>query len=134
TPVVARELNVETVLDGSVRYADGQVLVTMHLSDGATNTSLWLGSHEHDVSKIIAIQSDIALEMTNALKAELLPAERARVVRAPTTSLPAYTLYLQAVARQQRATPEETLLAIKDVEQALELDRAFAAAWVLDAN
>lgn len=39
-PVIARELNVETVLDGSVRYADGQVLVTMHLSDGATNESL----------------------------------------------------------------------------------------------
>jgi TolB-like protein/DNA-binding winged helix-turn-helix (wHTH) protein len=134
TPVVARELNVETVLDGSVRYADGQVLVTMHLSDGATNTSLWSDSYEHDFSKIFTIQNDIALEVARALKAELLPAERARVVRAPTTSLPAYTWYLQAVTRQQRATPEETLLAIKDVEQALELDRDFAAAWVLDAK
>ena len=133
-PVIARELNVETVLDGSVRYADGQVLVTMHLSDGATNTSLWSDSYEHDFSKIFTIQTDIALEVAKALKAELLPAERARVVRAPTTSLPAYTLYLQAVTRARRATPEEILLAIGDVEQALELDPDFAAAWVLDAN
>ena len=133
-PVIARELNVETVLDGSVRYADGQVLVTMHLSDGATNTSLWSDSYEREFSNIFAIQNDIALEVAKALKAELLPAERERVVRAPTTSLPAYTLYLQAVARQRRATREEDLLAIGDVEQALELDRDFAAAWVLDAN
>ena len=91
TPVIARELNVETVLDGSVRYADGQVLVTMHLSDGATNTSLWSDSYEREFSKIFTIQNDIALEVAKALKAELLPAERERVVRAPTTSLPAYT-------------------------------------------
>ena len=134
TPVIARELNVETVLDGSVRYADGQVLVTMHLSDGATNTSLWSESYEHEFSNIFAIQSDIALKVANALKAELLPAERERVTRAPTTSLPAYTLYLQAITRARRATPEETLLAIDDVEQALELDPDFAAAWVLYAN
>ncbi len=112
-PVIARELNVKTVLDGSVGYADGQVLVTMHLSDGATNTSLWSDSYKRDYSEIFTIQNDIALEVAKALKAELLPDERARVVRAPTTSLPAYTMYLQAVARGRRATPEETLLAIE---------------------
>jgi adenylate cyclase len=87
--VVARELNVETVLDGSVRYADEQVLVTMHLSDGATNTSLWSDSYEHDFSEIFTIQNDIALEVAKALKAKMLPAERARVERALTTSSPA---------------------------------------------
>jgi tetratricopeptide (TPR) repeat protein len=133
-PVIARELNVETVLDGSVRYADGQVLVTMHLSDGATNTSLWSDSYAREFSTIFTIQTDIALEVARALKTELLPAERARVVRAPTTSLPAYTLYLQAVARQRRGTREEILLAIGDVEQAIALDADFAAAWVQDAN
>jgi TolB-like protein/DNA-binding winged helix-turn-helix (wHTH) protein len=134
TPEIARELNVETVLDGSVRYADGQVVVTTRLSDGASNTTLWSESYAREFSNIFAIQSDIALSVARALEAELLPAERERVVRAPTTSLPAYVLYLQAVTRQQRATREETLLAIDDVEQAIELDREFAAAWVLDAN
>ena len=133
-PVIARELNVETVLDGSVRYADGQVLVTMHLSDGATNTSLWSDSYEREFSTIFTIQNDIALEVARALKTQLLPAERARVARAPTTSLPAYTLYLQAVTRQRRGTRQETLLAISELEQALELDADFAAAWVLAAN
>ncbi len=134
TSAIARELNVETVLDGSVRYADGRVLVTMHLADGATNTSLWSDSYERDFSKIFTIQTDIALEVAEALQAELLPDERARVARAPTTSLPAYTWYLQAVTRHRRETHEEALLAIGDLERALELDPNFAAAWVLYAN
>jgi TolB-like protein len=133
-PMIARELNVETVLDGSVRYADGQVLVTMHRSDGATNTSLWSDSYEREFATIFTIQNDIALEVARALRAELLPAERARVVRAPTTSLAAYNLYLQAIARQRRATREEFFFAIGDIEQALELDPDFVAGWVLDAN
>ena len=95
TPEIARELNVETVLDGSVRYADGQVLVTVHLSDGATNATLWSESYEHEFSNIFAIQSEIALNVARALKAELLPAERERVTRVPTTSLRAYDLYLR---------------------------------------
>ncbi len=133
-PVIARELNVETVLDGSVRYADGEVLVTMHLSDGATNTSMWSDSYEREFATIFTIQNDIALQVARALRAELLPAERERVTRAPTTSLPAYSLYLQAAARQRRGTGDELLLAISDIEQALALDNDFAAAWVLDAN
>jgi TolB-like protein len=133
-PVIARELNVATVLDGSVRYADGQVLVTMHLSDGATNTSLWSDSYTREFNTIFTIQADIALEVAKALQAELLPAERARVMRAPTMSSQAYTWYLQAAARQRRPTRQEYLLAISDVEQALELDSKFAAAWVLAAN
>ncbi len=133
-PVIARELNVETVLDGSVRYADGQVLVTMHLSEGLTNTSLWSDSYAREFSTIFTIQNDIALEVARALRAELLPTERERVTRLPTTSLPAYALYLQAAARGRRGTADELLLAIGDIEQALELDPDFAAAWVLDAN
>jgi TolB-like protein/DNA-binding winged helix-turn-helix (wHTH) protein len=133
-PVIARELNVETVLDGSVRYADGRVLVTVHLSDGAANSSLWSKSYDREFSNIFAIQSDIALSVARALEAKLLPAERERVARALTTSLPAYTLYLQAVARAQRGTWQEALLAVGELDQALKLDPNFAAARVLAAN
>ena len=134
TPEIARELNVETVLDGSVRYADGRVLVTAHLSDGATNATLWSESYEREFSNIFAIQSDIALNVARALKAELLPAERERVTRVPTTSLRAYDLYLSATARQERETRAEILLAIEEVEQALALDPDFALAWVLKSS
>ena len=131
---IARELNVETVLDGSVRYADGQVLVTAHLSDGATNTSLWSESYEREFSKIFAIQSDIALNVARALKAELLPAERERVTRVPTTSLPSLRFVSVGGRSPTARDARRDLLAIEDVEQALALDPDFAVAWVLESE
>jgi TolB-like protein/DNA-binding winged helix-turn-helix (wHTH) protein len=130
TPEIARELNVETVLDGSVRYADGQVRVSTRLSGGASNTTLWSESYDREFSNIFAIQSEIALNVARALKTELLPAEREQVTRAPTTSLRAYDLYLSASARERRDSRDEILLAIEEVEQALALDADFALAWV----
>jgi TolB-like protein/DNA-binding winged helix-turn-helix (wHTH) protein len=134
TPEIARELNVETVLDGSVRYADGRVVVTTRLSDGASNTTLWSESYDREFSNIFAIQSEIALNVARALRAELLPAEREKVTRVPTTSLRAYDLYLSASARQGRETRAEILLAIEEVEQALALDPNFALAWALKSD
>src|SRR5262249_29852297 len=87
---IARELGVAAVVDGTVSYADGNVRVTTHLSDGATNEIRWSGSYQHELSNSFSIQSDIALDVARALKAELSPVERARVSRPPTTSMPAY--------------------------------------------
>lgn len=131
---IARELKVATILDGTVSYSGGRVRVTAHLSEGATNENLWSESYEHELGNIFAIQSDIALEVARALKTKLLPQERERVERLPTTSLPAYVLYLQAITRRSRESRDEILLAIEEVEQALELAPDFAAAWVLDSN
>jgi TolB-like protein/DNA-binding winged helix-turn-helix (wHTH) protein len=130
TPEIARELNVESVLDGSVRYAEGRVVVTTRLSDGVTNTTLWSESYEREFSNIFAIQSDIALNVARALRAELRPAEREHVTRVPTTSLRAYELYLSATARGTRETVDETLLAIIEIDEAIALDPGFALAWL----
>jgi DNA-binding winged helix-turn-helix (wHTH) protein/TolB-like protein len=131
---IARELGVAAVLDGTVSYADGSVRVTAHLSDGATNEIRWSGSYQHELSNIFAIQSDIALEVAKALKAELSPEERERVTRLPTTSMPAYQLYLQASARRWSDSSEGNRSAISEVEQALDLSPDFTAAWVLDSH
>jgi tetratricopeptide (TPR) repeat protein len=117
-----------------VRYADGQVVVTTRLSEGASNTTLWSESYEREFSDIFSIQSEIALNVARALKAELLPAEREKVTRVPTTSLRAYDLYLSASARQGREARAEILLAIEEVEQALALDPNFALAWALKSQ
>ena len=127
---IARELRVAAVLDGTVSYADGSVRVTAHLSDGATNEIRWSGSYQHELSNIFAIQSDIALEVARALKAELSPEERERVTRVPTDSLPAYQLFLQASARRWQDTAEGNRMAISELEQVLELSPKFTAAWV----
>jgi len=131
---IASELNVDTIMEGSVRYADGRVLVTTQLVDGDTDENLWSHSYEHAFSNIFAIQSDIAMNVAQALQAELLPDERERVHRPPTSSVRAYDFYLSATALYWQQTPTASPQAIADVEQAIALDPGFALAWALRAD
>ena len=128
---VGRDLNVATVLGGSVHYAEGRVRVNTHLTEAATSENLWSDSYERELSDIFAIQSDIALDVAHALSLELSAAERDRVERVPTTDPRARDLYLMARARSE---DYDELLAIAEVEQALALDDEFKEAWVLNSN
>ena len=75
-PEIAAELNVETVMEGSVRYADGRVLVTAQLIDPNTNAHLWSDSYNREFADIFAIQADIAMNIANALEAEFSVTEQ----------------------------------------------------------
>jgi hypothetical protein len=131
-PEIARELNVESVMEGSVRYADGRVLVTAQLVDAATNLHLWSESYEREFSNIFAIQSDIAMNVANALEAEFSPAEQASIERPPTDSLEAYELYL--AAQDEYRSPTTVPKALESIDAALALDSEFARAWALKSQ
>jgi TolB-like protein/Tfp pilus assembly protein PilF len=96
-PEIAAELNVETVMEGSVRYADGRVLITAQLIDPVTNAHLWSESYNREFADIFAIQADVAMNIANALEAEFSVAEQERIEKLPTESLEAYSLYLRAM-------------------------------------
>ena len=134
-PEIARELNVEAVMEGSVRYAGGQVLVTTQLIDAATNVHLWSESYQREFSDIFGIQSDIAMNVANALRAEYSPEEQASIEALPTTSIDAYDHYLlaQSLMRQgfsgsQDQSGPAALRAIEEYERAIELDPNFSLA------
>ena len=77
---IASEMNVETVMEGSVRYADGLVRITTQLNDGFTGAHLWSETYTHDLGDIFAIQSDVAMNIANALE------ERESIEKVPTNS------------------------------------------------
>jgi tetratricopeptide (TPR) repeat protein len=99
-PEIADELNVQAVMEGTVRYGGNRVRITTQLIDGDSNTHLWSQTYESefDAGNIFAIESDIAMQIAAALEAKLLPAERASIEKLPTTSTEALTLYLRAKA------------------------------------
>ena len=70
---IGRELDVHTVLEGSVLQAGGQVRLNVQLIDAGTNTHLWAESYDRDftVANVFAIQSDLAQQIVGALEAEL---------------------------------------------------------------
>ncbi len=133
-PEIGRELNVENVMEGSVRYADGRVLVTTQLIDAKTGLHVWSESYERDFENIFAIQADIAMNVANALETAFTPAEQENIERLPTDSLEAYELFLAAQEGFRSATGGVWGSSLQAIDAALALDPEFARAWALKAD
>ena len=73
---VARELRVEKVMQGSVRYAGDRVRVSTQLIDPDNDLQIWAEQYDRDLDDIFAIQSEIAASIATELKAELMPTEQ----------------------------------------------------------
>ena len=126
-PEIAEELNVETVMEGSVQYADDRILVTAQLIDPETNAHLWSDSYNREFSDIFAIQADIAMNIANALEAEFSLEEQQSIEKIPTDSPEAYRFYLAALDVFDD-------LRIDLLTQAILADPDFAAAYALRAQ
>jgi TolB-like protein len=114
-PEIGEELNVETILEGSVRYADDRVRVTTQLIDAQSGAHLWSEAYERDFKDIFAIQADIAMSVANALNATFSPEEQREIERAPTISPEAYALQLQLLDLAARGNQGEQMLALADL-------------------
>ncbi len=133
-PEIASELNVETVMGGSVRYAGGRIRITTQLNDGTTGVHLWSETYTRDFDDIFAIESDIAMNVANALEAEFSLEEQASIEKIPTDSPEAYALYLRALAFRGGGTAEyEQLAWSDDLDRAIALDPEFALAYARKA-
>ena len=129
---IARDLDVETVLEGTVRRAGDTVRVAVQLVDPSTDTNLWSETYDGDlanVANILAIQANIATNVSSALAATLSAQEQSRIAKVPTTSGVAYGHYLAALAADQSSSPEGSARALDELRQAVAIDAEFALAW-----
>jgi TolB-like protein len=138
-PDIANELNVETVMEGSVRYAGDQVRVTAQLIDPSTGAHIWSEEYDRDLADIFAIQSDIATRIAAALEAEILPSELESIERPPTNSPDAYAAFLRAMAVVRdgfrvEASPGARSIIQGYLDEALRLDAEFALAHAWKAR
>lgn len=69
-PEIANELNVGAVLEGSIQYVDGQLRIHAQLIDAATDMHIWSNSYEQEYGDILAIESEIASSIANAIQTE----------------------------------------------------------------
>ena len=129
---IGRALGVDAVLEGSVRRSGERVRITAQLVDTRTGYHLWSRNYDREMADIFSVQDEISGEIVAALSgtlgaqagAEALP-ERA----APTDSVEAYTLYLQARHQWKRRGAEPLRRSVALFEEALQLDPEFARAW-----
>jgi TolB-like protein/Flp pilus assembly protein TadD len=127
---IGRKLDVEKVLEGSVRKEDSQLRVTVQLVNVSDSYHIWSETFDKELTKVFAIQDEIALTVADKLKLTLLSNERARLVKRPTENLEAYNLYLLGRYFLDRASAEEDFnKVIGYFDQALAMDPGYALAY-----
>lgn len=131
---IGERLGASTLLEGSVRRAGNRVRIIAQLIDGATDEHIWAESYDRDLTDVFAIQTDVALNIANALRAELSHDERARVGRRPTHDLEAYDLYVRGRNSLNQFTEEGWRRSLIDFNAAIARDPNFALAWASIAS
>jgi TolB-like protein len=131
TPVdqIGRELHVAYVLEGSARREGDRVRIAAELIDAGDQTQLWADSYEREMSGILAVQSEVAREVAEALALNLMPAEQARLASRRTVDPEAYEAYLKGSQHWIKMTPGDLDTAEAYFNVALQRDPGFAAAY-----
>ncbi len=134
-PTIAAELDVDFVLEGTVRWerrGEGQnrVRVTPQLIRVSDDTNVWTERYDAVLSEIFAVQTDIAEQVAQALDVTLLESQRQAFEQAPTANVDAWDYYLQCRDYFSRGTTfEHTTITIEMCERAVDLDPTLAQAW-----
>jgi tetratricopeptide (TPR) repeat protein len=119
-------LNVDHVLEGSVRRSGDQIRITAQLIDVAQDAHIWSETWDRTLDDIFVVQDEIAEFVVGALKIQLL----GEAPRTDTTSPEAYALYLQSKALANQFTATGSLQAEAVMRRALEVDSTYVPAWV----
>ena len=126
---IGARLGAAALVEGSVRRVGNRVRIVAQLVDVATDEHLWAETYDRDLTDIFAIQTDVALNIAEALRAELSRDERARVVRWPTDDLEAYVLYVRGRDWFYRNSEEAYRRSLIASNAAVVRDPSFALAW-----
>lgn len=132
---VAAQLGASAVLEGSVQKSGKQVLINAQLIDARTDLHLWAQIYTRTLDDVFEVERDVAEQVAAALKTKLLPAEAARVARAPTADSRAYDLFLRAeylATAVEEGTSKTPVAAVAEgadlYRQAIAQDPGFALA------
>jgi TolB-like protein/Flp pilus assembly protein TadD len=128
---IGQELNVDYVLEGSVRLEQKRARITVQLIHVADQTHLWAQSYDRELADIFQVQREVAQRVADSLAFELLPDSHARTGRAVPE---AYEDYLRGRYFWNRGTDTDARLAIECFERALDSDPRFALAYSGIAN
>jgi serine/threonine-protein kinase len=126
--VIGDALNVEHVLEGSVRKSGPRLRITAQLIDTDNGYHLWSDTYDRDLTDIFAIQDEIAAHVVAALKVHLLGAEIA-VANQGTVNTEAYNLFLRGNYFLEHTSEENLAKAVEAYERAIEIDPRFSRAY-----
>jgi TolB-like protein len=135
-PEIARELDVDGIIEGSVMRAGDRVRITAQLIDARSDRHLWNERYDRKLSNVLALQSDVARAVAEQIRLALTPEEQAALSAFRTVDPRAYDAYLRGL--QLRGLANLVMAwgpsAIEQFERAVELDPGFAEGWAVLAH
>ncbi len=129
-PEIARELNVDALLVGSVLRSGDKVRISAQLIEAGSDKNVWTESYERDLRDILALQADVARTVAEEIKIQVTPEESRKVFTARTVNPEAYDLYLKGNYHWEKFTDAGMRKAISYYQQALDMDPNYALAYV----
>ena len=126
---VGRQLNVGSVLEGSVRKSGTKLRITVQLINVADGYHLWSEKYDRELEDIFAIQDEIARTVVEILKVRLVGDQKTQLVKQSTDNMDAYTCFLKASFEWNKQTPDGFAAGMEYYLQAVEFDPTFALAY-----
>ncbi len=126
---IGRELGVQAVLNGRINQRGDQLTLTLELVDAQTGNVLWSEQYNRKQADLVTLQSEIARDVSSKLKAKLLGADEAKLVKTYTTNPEAYRLYLQGRFYWNKREEKDFRKAVEYFNQATALDPNYALAY-----
>src|SRR5713101_6285718 len=133
-PEIARELNVDAIVEGSVSRSGNQVRITAQLIRASTDQHLWARAYEHDLKDILGLQSEISRDIAEQVEIKLSPEGMALRSRPPQMNPEAYELYLKGRFYLAKRTEDSMTKAAEYFQEAIQKDPKSALAYSGLAN
>jgi TolB-like protein/DNA-binding winged helix-turn-helix (wHTH) protein/Tfp pilus assembly protein PilF len=128
-PAIARELNVDAVIDGSVLRSGDRVRVSVELIRAGVDRHLWSNSYEGDLRDVFELQSNIARKIADEIRVTLTLPDRERLTQVRATNTDAYQAYSKGRFFWNKRTAQDLTKAIGFFEQAIDKDPGYALAY-----
>ncbi len=129
-PEIARALDVDAIIEGSVLRSGNRVRITALLVEAAKDRHLWAETYERDMDDILGLQSEVAQAIAGEIRVKVTPQEEARLARPRAVDPEAYQAYLKGRYHWEKRSEEGLRRALVFFREAIDRDPTYALAYV----
>jgi len=128
-PEIARELNVDAILEGSALLVGKRVRITLQLVSARADAALWANRYDGELEDVLDLQNRVAETVAKEIELQVTPREASRMARRKSVNPDAHVEYLKGLHTYAAGSPQAVDLSLRHFQRALELDPTFAPAW-----
>ena len=129
-PVIAAQLGVARLIEGSIFRAGNRVRITLNLVDALLDERIWSETFENEIEDVLVLQSEVAQAIAQQVEVTITPFEQAQLKNVKSVNPAAYEAYLKGQFHIERFTPQDMVLAGQYYLEVMQLDPDYALALV----